>query len=294
MNRPFDPFDLDEDAPYQAWREAKLSHYPTRIADVVVEVDNPYVLTASERHAILQCCSKTNFVIYASHNTLPDKAIPRKFGLQFGLKRLDDNMLADDDAITSLCVAAEGNQRGDFIPYTDRAIGWHTDGYYNPVERRVLGMVLHCVMPAANGGNSALLDHDIAYLLMRDANPEFIRAFMAPNAMTIPARRDENGIARPAETGPVFSVLNNNRLHMRYTARTRSIEWHPDPVTLAAAAFLEQLLNSDLPYLFHARLEAGMGLLCNNVLHNRTAFSNDDSHQRLLYRARYYDRIDNT
>ncbi len=289
------PFHLDADAAYQAWREAKLSNYPRCAEDMVVEVGDPRALTPAEHDAILRRCRKTNLAIYASRcGTTPDKDIPRMLGLQFGLKQLDHNLLADEDAITSLTVAAGGSQRGDFIPYTDRPIRWHTDGYYNPPERRILGLMLHCVTPAASGGENTLLDHEIAYLLMRDANPEHIRALMAPDAMTIPARMDENGVARPAETGPVFSVLDNGQLHMRYTARTRSIEWNSNPATLAAVAFLEHLLASELPYIFHARLESGMGLVCNNVLHDRSGFSDDETQQRLLYRARYYERMANT
>jgi hypothetical protein len=34
-----------------------------------------------------------------------------------------------------------------------------------------------------------------------------------------------------------------------------------------------------------------MGLVCNNVLHDRTGFDDDPSRPRLLYRARYLDRI---
>jgi hypothetical protein len=34
-----------------------------------------------------------------------------------------------------------------------------------------------------------------------------------------------------------------------------------------------------------------MGVLCNNVLHDRSAFVDAPDIQRLLYRARYYDRI---
>jgi hypothetical protein len=79
---------------------------------------------------------------------------------------------------------------------------------------------------------------------------------------------------------------------MRYTARTRSIAWKLDAATLAAVAALEHLLASDTPHIFKGRLEPGMGLLCNNVLHDRSAFSDDPSHPpRLLYRARYLDRI---
>ncbi len=286
------PFHLDDDAAYQAWREAKLRDYPVRVENLIVEIDNPCSLTPVEREALLSRCRKTNMAVYVSRSgDAPDRDIPRNLGLQFGLQRLDNHMLADEDAISSLTVARNGTQHSDFIPYTDRPIRWHTDGYYNPPERRILGLMLHCVTPAASGGENALLDHEIAYLLMRDANPEHIRALMAPNAMSIPARMDEHGVARPTETGPVFLVLNNGQLHMRYTARTRSIEWNPDPATRAAVAFLEQLLASDLPYIYRARLESGMGLISNNVLHDRNGFKDSESQQRLIYRARYYDRI---
>ena len=44
--------------------------------------------------------------------------------------------------------------------------------------------------------------------------------------------------------------------------------------------------------VFHYRLQAGEGLISNNVLHNRTAFEDGTGHKRLIYRARFYDRID--
>jgi hypothetical protein len=34
-----------------------------------------------------------------------------------------------------------------------------------------------------------------------------------------------------------------------------------------------------------------MGLLCNNVLHDRSGFTDNPATPRLLYRARYHDRI---
>jgi len=94
----------------------------------------------------------------------------------------------------------------------------------------------------------------------------------------------------------VFSVDPvSSDLHMRYTARTRSIEWKNDSVTAEAVAFLESILAGN-EYVIRHRMEPGQGLICNNVLHNRTAFSNDSEsgHSRLLYRARYYDRIAGT
>ena len=289
------PFLPGNETAYQAWRKSKLTGYPTRVEELLVEVADPRRLSASEHQAIAQCLAKTNMALYASPCVEPDKDIPRKLGAQFGLLRLDSNLLADEDAISSLAVAAAGSgQRRDFIPYTNQPIKWHTDGYYNPPERRICGMILHCVRSAAGGGENALLDHEMAYLLLRDENPEHIVALMQPDAMTIPARMDENEVVRAAETGPVFSVLpDSGALHMRYTARTRSIEWKQTAPVLAAVAALEKLLGSESPFVFRARLEAGMGLICNNVLHDRSGFAETEQQRRLLYRARYYDRCCN-
>ncbi len=115
---------------------------------------------------------------------------------------------------------------------------------------------------------------------------------MQSDAMTIPDRVDEKDGVRTAQSGPVFSLDSGGNLHMRYTARTRSIEWKQDAATLAAVTALEQLLASQASHVFQAVLQPGMGLLCNNVLHDRSAFSDHpDQPSRLLYRARYLDRV---
>lgn len=294
MIQPGSPFHPHNDAAYQAWREAKLRGYPQRVDELVVEVANPKALTPAEHAALLERCRKTNMAVYAGPDLGEDKDIPRLMGRQFGLARLDANLMSDEDDITTLTVAENGEQKGEFIPYTDRPIRWHTDGYYNRPERQILGMLLHCAAPAHEGGANALLDHEILYLLLRDENPEHICALMQEDAMSIPPRMDEHGIARAEETGPVFSTLPGGQLHMRYTARTRSIAWKQDAATQAAVAAIEKLLNRDLPWKFQHRMEAGMGLLCNNVLHDRTGFVDTPAHKRIMYRARYYDRISQT
>jgi hypothetical protein len=83
---------------------------------------------------------------------------------------------------------------------------------------------------------------------------------------------------------------------MRYTARTRSIVWKDDRNTRKAEGFLAELLASDSAYMIRHRLHAGQGIICNNILHKREAFTDDAAtgHERLLYRARYYDRIRGT
>jgi alpha-ketoglutarate-dependent taurine dioxygenase len=286
------PFDPDDAEAYRSWRARKLRRYPAGTALPIVELHDPRALTDGEHDALLDVIDRTNMAVYASPLAgVADREIPRLLGRQLGLHRLDRNWLADDDGISRVSVAG-GGTRADFIPYTDRPIRWHTDGYYHPPERAILGMVLHCVANAAEGGETGVLDHEIAYLLLRDQSRDFVRALLRPDAMTIPERIDDEGVVRPAETGPVFRVdRRSGKLSMRYTARTRSIAWHPDPEVGAAAAALTRLLASPSPWAHRLTLQPGMGLVCNNVLHERTGFVDDPARPRLLYRARYYDRV---
>jgi alpha-ketoglutarate-dependent taurine dioxygenase len=293
---PGSPFDLDSDECYRRWRDAKLADYPQRTEALVVEVGDPRALTESEAQALQQRLRKTNMAVYvAAIGDVADKAIPRELGRRFGLVRMDSNYLADDDGITSLTVNPEG-EHPNYIPYTNRPIRWHTDGYYNTPENQIRGLILHCVHPAGEGGENRLMDPEIAYILLRDENPDFIRALMRPDAMTIPPGRDGEGGVRDAATGPVFSChAATDSLHMRYTARRRNIQWREDPLTREAVQFLEGVLDTDMPYSYRARLEPGMGLICNNVLHDRSGFSDPPgSPPRLLYRARFFDRVTGT
>ncbi|HSN32857.1 MAG TPA: TauD/TfdA family dioxygenase [Ideonella sp.] len=291
LARRADPFDLADDAAYRRWRAAKLARAPRRVEDVVVDVADAAALTVAERDALLDRIGACNFAVYRSARRHEDAAVARRVGAQLGVHRLDANWLADDDGISRIAVSDASDGRGGFIPYTTRALHWHTDGYYHPAERRIRAMVLHCVRPALRGGANALFDHERAYIALRDADPAWLRALMADDAMTIPARLDDDGVARPAQGGPVFWRDDEEALNMRYTARTRSIEWKDDAATRAAADFLQRLLADDAAGVLRMRLEAGMGIVANNVLHDRAAFEDDPARPRLLYRARFLDRI---
>jgi alpha-ketoglutarate-dependent taurine dioxygenase len=288
------PFQLDREQDYQQWRSAKLGNYSTMVANVVVPVQNAAALSAAEHAAIMTRCRKLNLAIYTVTGVVDtDKPAIRALGRQFGLETLDTNLRADEDSITSLRVA-KASAGTHYIPYTNRPLNWHTDGYYNRLNEQVRGVVMHCVSSSASGGDNQFLDPEIAYLLLRDENPDYIRALMQPDAMTIPANIEAGRELRAAQSGPVFSVAEDGgALHMRYTARTRSIEWKRDPITRQAVGFLSELLASDSPCIVQHRLCAGQGIICNNVLHKREAFADDAAagHERLLYRARYYERI---
>ena len=287
------PFDMADNAAYLAWRDAKLAGYPRSVEELVVEVNDPRALMPDEKQALGEAVARANMVFYAApHLPAADKSLPKKLGEQLGLFRLEGNYLADEDGLSSITPNEEaGHARGDFTPYTHKPINWHTDGYYNAPDKRILGMSLHCAQDAETGGENALLDHEIAYIQLRDANPDYVVALMRPDAMTIPARMDEDDIARPEQSGPVFSVDPvEGFLHMRYTARTRSIQWRDDPLTQAAVKTLAEIL-ADSEYMLTARMTPGMGLICNNVLHTRNAFEDSPGKRRLLYRGRYYDRL---
>lgn len=300
MNKKYTPFDLDSasDADYQKWREWKLSVYPETAKDIVVEIDDPFNLTAGEKQQVQASFLKANMAIYTIKYTLDftDKRIVEKIGSSFGLKRLDSNLCADNDSITSL-EHIEGGRKQGYIPYSNLKLSWHTDGYYNLPDEQIRGVILHCARQAEKGGENALVDHEMLYIHLRDRDPAYISALMEPSAMTIPANI-ENGIKiREAQAGPVFSIDSiSGALHMRYSARKRNIEWADNQATREAVELLDEFLASDSPWILKHRLQPGQGLICNNVLHNRTAFedgANETSH-RLIFRGRYFDRIAQT
>jgi len=289
-------FDLANKVAYEGWRDRKLDRYPSEVQSLIVNIADFHKPSIFEVEAIKQAISKTNMAFYRCNSGMGVEVESTKealttLGLLLGLKTRDANLCADDDYYSTL--TASGNtHKNRYIPYTNKPINWHTDGYYNPQHKSILGMGLHCISPARVGGENALMDPEIAYILLREENPDFIRALMHPQAMEIPANIGADGEIRPVQSGPVFSLFGNDAtLHMRYTARTRSVRWREDELTKAAIDFLNNLLKNGSPYIFRRRMEAGEGVICNNVLHNRSGFEDDDTQQRYFLRARYINRI---
>jgi len=289
-------FDLSNNTAYDSWRARKLDGYPLEVQSLVVNISDFQNPTNSEVEAMRENITKTNMTFYKCKTDMGfdvrrAKDALNSLGLHMGFKTRDPNLCADEDSYSILSVT-EDDQKNRYIPYTNKPINWHTDGYYNPGYKKVLGMGLHCISPAAVGGENALLDPEIIYIFLRDENPDFVQALMHPRAMEIPANVVAENDIRPVQTGPVFSLFGDDAtLHMRYTARTRSIKWRQDEVTKAALRFLRNILKKGCPYIFRRRLEPGEGILCNNVLHNRTGFEDDNVQQRCFLRTRYFDRI---
>lgn len=287
-------------ASYRQWRKARLENYPRSVEELLVEIGGLVNMSAAERAEIVATCRRCNMAIYRCRDDFADRAAVRTFAAGFGLTRLDHHLCANDDGVSELSVVSEGKRSG-YVPYSNRSLSWHTDGYYNEKSQQVNAIVLHCVGVAETGGENALLDADMAYILLRDENPRFITAFEHPECMTIPANTDTQGEIRPAVCGPVFSYAagfsfdeRSGAIHMRFSARKKNIQWRDDDLTWAAREYLAKILADEGGPVMRYRLRPGEGLISNNVLHNRTAFEDGPAHKRMLYRARFFDRIESS
>ena len=321
------PFKLENTDEYGLWRENKLNNAktnenksfirlkmtPPHFLDAFSEGDcspNPISKQSSAVESIIQECNSDNYCLYTiedyKHFNIDEtKKMIHTLAKSCGLSKLDKNICADKDSLTSIHQTSRKGQH-EYIPYTNKKLSWHTDGYYNLPENTINSMLLHCFQAANTGGESAFLDHEIAYILLRDTNPRWITALSEKDVMTIPANILNGNTLRPEQSGPVFSVTSQGRLHMRYTARQKNIVWDKSDETLEAVEYLQTLLNSVFSnesnkpqgseYIVTRKFNAGEGILSRNILHCRSAYEEDSSttnssEQRLLFRGRFYDEI---
>jgi len=112
--------------------------------------------------------------------------------------------------------------------------------------------------------------------------------------MCIPPNVVDGEQLRPQTCSPVFLTEPGGdapALAMRFSKRKHNIIWSDDGCTREALQCLFEFLESDSPWHLEYRLNAGEGVINNNVLHTRSGFSDDARRPRIYYRARYYNRI---
>ena len=306
---PLSPEVINDPAHYRRWRTQKLARVGCWLDAPIVEIQDPAHLGQAELAALGERVAAMNFALYrcrtAGNATLSHRAF---LGLcrQVGLDRLAANPLSHDmpegaSGVSEIRVGDDAQRA--YIPYSNRALNWHTDGYYNPPAERVNGFAMHTIRPATAGGENRFLDHEVLYLLLRDRDPALAACLFSDEVMTIPPNTPEDGnkkMTRPAQTGPVF-LLTGGRLQMRFTLRARHIHWKPSPEVRAALAEIRAILDdADNPFIVTRRFAAGEGVISNNVLHNRSAFEDAAGGRepptkprgRLVLRARFYNPID--
>lgn len=288
-------FALEEEEAWRRWRAWKLQKAEVATNAAPVAVGDPNALSARERKVLLDRIAATNYALYEWGRTPGDlDALDGwllAFARAFRLRAVEDHRSANQNGVVRIEVARTGGRAG-YIPYTNLRIAWHTDGYYNyhGPAHCVRGMILHCAAAAAAGGDNRLLDHELAYLRLRDDSAEAVRLLMHPQAMIIPEAADDSGRVRAANAGPVFFLDSSGALAMRYTARKKYVEWR-DAQTRAAAERLLALIEAE-PLACRVRLRPGQGVLCNNMPHDRSAFQDDGLSPRLLCRIRFHNRIE--
>ena len=301
-------FDLNNKPAFDQWVDYKKASYELRQAEnfpVLIDIDANGDIPQSALATIRDHIHRYNFALYRLQGDPVNGHLDcvKNIGAQMGLKELDQNLCAMEDRVTKLTVVDNG-QNSRYIPYSNKAISWHNDGYYNPHHQRVLAMVLHCEQPAASGGENDLLDQDIVYIHLRQHNPDFIKALSNPQVMCIPENVENGKVIRPQTCSAVFMQENSqldrqqskagdvtSELAMRYTQRKFNIIWAQDALTQEALHCLDEFLNTPSAYHVHYRLKQGEGVICNNVLHTRSAFTDSAESKRVYYRARYYNRI---
>ncbi|HEY5734404.1 MAG TPA: TauD/TfdA family dioxygenase [Gammaproteobacteria bacterium] len=285
------PFLPANESAYRQWRKKKLMLREENNLQMI-EIKNPDSLSPDEYGKLSSQIAVFNLALFrlAGNPGISNETL-KSLGSRTGLRRLDGNLYANDSDISELRVIDKG-RRGEYIPYTNRPLGWHTDGYYNSPEKTIRTFILYCVSDAESGGENQLLDPELAYIHLRDHDTALIEAMMHPAAFTIPKTVEAGGYVRPAESNPVFQIdPENGALLMRYTQRKTHIQWREDDMTRQALSLLGDLLSSDSDHILNMRLKPGEGLICNNVLHNRSGFSDSQAHSRIMLRARYYDRF---
>ena len=284
---------FDFESNYKQWKETKLAQQPANNRLKLINIDNPNELSDPELTALRHQCDHHNFALYRlnrpedGHNSAINAMLK-----QLGMLQLDKNLCADNDSISSLQVMHLGRASG-YIPYTNKALNWHTDGYYNPLHEHIRSFLLHCVQNAPRGGENMFINHELIYIRLYDEDPALITALRQSDALTIPANVENSVEVRCAQTGPVFYRDEiTNTLQMRYTARSRSIQWKHDKKLQKAVSMIEAML-SERDYIQRYTLQPGEGFICNNILHGRSAFTNGNipQQQRLMYRARSYNRL---
>jgi len=268
-------------AEFLRWAEEKEKNIPQNSDGILVNIHDINNVKTSEIAKIKETIYKYNSCIYSSKIALKSNTNLLKFVELVGMKTYDCNNIESNEIST---ITSLQNSKINYIPYTDKPLNWHTDGYYD--KKSIFSWLLHCVNPAIQGGENYLLDHELVlreYLLRNDD----INNLMAEDALTIPASKDTS---RPEISTYIFSFKNKyRRLHMRFSMRKDNIG--TSAKASPAIIKLREIIEDDCAkYSLTYKLQKNEGIITNNILHGRKAFK-DDKVKRKLLRIRSYERL---
>ena len=268
-------------AEFLRWAEEKERNIPHNIDGIIVNIHDINNVKTSEIAKIRETINKFNSCIYSSKMALKSNTNLLRFAESVGMRTYDRNNIESNEIST---ITPLENNKINYIPYTDKSLNWHTDGYYD--KKSIFSWLLHCVHPATHGGENYLLDHELAlreYVLRHDD----INNLMSEDALTIPESKDTS---RSEISTYIFSIKNQyKKLHMRFSMRKDNIGTSPKAGD--AVIKLREIIENDCAkYSLTYKLQKNEGIITNNILHGRRAFK-DDKVKRKLLRIRSYERL---
>ena len=279
-------FHLDSDEDYLEWRDEKLAAYPKDVGELVVELADMTVISAAEKAKIAETVERANMCVYTAGAAPLEMASLLALGKQLGVSRTDKSVRhAQSDELTDSGILNRA------IPFSTRHCNWHTDATYYGSDNTVQALFLLCKRPALEGGSNKVLDHEVLYIHLRDKHPGALEVLMNKNCFNY--RNPTTGEVDLHRGGKVFWTNADGHLCHRFSFRKTDMAWSDESDVAAAAKALESLIAEESANVIEGRLASGMGLISNNVLHTREKLvdSNDPAKKRLLFRARFYDRV---
>ena len=276
------------DSELSYWCDSKLSHYVDSPDGCMVEIKDPGALTAGEHQRISGLVQANNFFFYQfDQDTYGVEGFQLLAG-QLGLTDVVSNPGSSASGVSIIepvCAEDSETTRAGYIPYTNKPLNWHTDGYYNEETDKVRSFILHCESTSESGGQNQLVDHELLFAWLRMEHPDLVSPLLADNCLTIPGHnRPEIRYSRSTTSHPVFDTDTlTGSLYMRYTQRKVNAAWQNSPGIRSALDCLANALGSSRLPIISALLLPGQGMVCNNVLHNRAAFKNGEwNHYRIV------------
>ena len=279
-------FDLGSNKDYLKWRDEKLAAYPKNVGELVVELGDMTAMTPVEKAKILETVERANMCVYTAGSAELEMSSLLALGKQLSVRHTDKSARhAQSDELTDSGILNKA------IPFSTRHCNWHTDATYYGSDNTIQALFLLCKRPAVEGGSNKVLDHEVLYIQLRDKDPGALEVLMNKGCFNY--RNPATGEIDLHRGGKVFWTNADGHLCHRFSFRKTDMAWSGDSDVAAAAHVLESLISDESAHVIEGRLESGTGLISNNVLHTRQRLvdSDDAAKKRLLFRARFYDRV---
>ena len=125
---------------FKQWASDKEDNIPLNIDDLKIDIRDINHVSLKEIAMIKDKIKRFNCCIYKSQQDLLAQADLINFAKSIGMKTYDSNNVHNSPVSSIMPIETEESL--NYIPYTNKKLNWHTDGYYN--EKPIFSWLLHC------------------------------------------------------------------------------------------------------------------------------------------------------